>query len=160
MSTAPDSPHLPPLPAGEGRDEGARTTSGLNLYPETAPFTDWLGVTFVSLGSGEARLQLTQRHDLDNRRGVLHGGVLATLLDSAMARAARTLEEGMELSGTIDLHLQFMRLAEGKVTAWGKVESSTRGLAFCRGEVRNQAGMLCATAIATMRLRRPGTSRA
>lgn len=127
--------------------------------PDEAPFTAWMGVTVLSKGQGEARLQLTQRHDLDNRRSVIHGGVLATLLDSAMARAARTLEDGMELSGTVDLHVQFMQPAEGTVTATGKVESSTRSLAFCRGEVRNAAGTLCATAMATMRLRRPGAGR-
>jgi acyl-CoA thioesterase len=123
-------------------------------YPDVAPFTEWLGVAFLSSVQGKVRLQLVQRQDLNNRRGVVHGGALATLLDSAMARAARTLEPNMELGGTIDLHVQFMLPAAGTLTAWGWVESSSRSLAFCRGEVRDPQDTLVATAIATMRLRR------
>lgn len=125
------------------------------IYPDSAPFTDWMGVNLLSSAQGEVRIKLTSRSELNNRRGVIHGGVLATLLDSAMARAARTLEVDMELGGTIDLHVQFMQPAAGTVTAKGTVESATRQLAFCRGEVRNKADILVATATATIRLRRP-----
>lgn len=124
--------------------------------PDEAPFTVWMGVVLLSQQPGEVRLQLASRPDLTNRRGVVHGGVLATLMDSAMARAARTLEDGMALGGTIDLHVQYMQPAEGLITATGCILSSTRSLAFCRADVHNDAGVLCATALATMRLRRAG----
>lgn len=127
-----------------------------NTLPDAAPFTDWMGVTQLSAGQGEVLLQLAQRDELNNRRGVVHGGALATLLDSAMSRAARTIADGMELGGTIDLHVQFMQPATGTLTAKGSVESSTRTLAFCRGEVRDEVNTMVATAIATLRLRRPG----
>lgn len=124
------------------------------VYPESAPFTDWMGVTLLSGEVGKVRLQLVQRGDLNNRRGVVHGGVLATLLDSAMARSARLLADGMELGGTVDLHMQFMKPAKGTLIATGTVESSSRTLAFCRGEVRDVHDVLVAAATATMRLRR------
>jgi uncharacterized protein (TIGR00369 family) len=125
-------------------------------YFEVAPFTDWMGVALMSAEAGKVYLKLVQKPDLNNRRGVIHGGALATLLDSAMARAARTLEEGLELGGTIDLHVQFMAPAAGTLTATGIVESQSRSLAFCRGVVRDAAGVLVATGMATMRLRRVG----
>jgi uncharacterized protein (TIGR00369 family) len=127
-------------------------------HAEVAPFTEWMGVVLLSAEKGEVRLQVAQRHELNNRRGVVHGGVLATVLDSAMARAARTLEVGMELGGTIDLHVQFMQPAEGTLIATGSVESSTRTLAFCRGLVHDEAGVLVASAVATMRLRRAAST--
>lgn len=126
------------------------------VYLDVAPFTEWMGVTLVSAEAGNVRLQVVQKPDLNNRRGVIHGGVLATLLDSAMARAARTMEEGLELGGTVDLHVQFMAPAAGTLTATGFVDSQSRSLAFCRGEVRDTDGVLVATAMATMRLRRAG----
>lgn len=126
------------------------------VYLDAAPFIEWMGVTLVSAKAGQVRLQVVQKPDLNNRRGVIHGGVLATLLDSAMARAARTMEEGLELGGTVDLHVQFMAPAAGTLTATGFVDSQSRSLAFCRGEVRDTGGVLVATAIATMRLRRAG----
>lgn len=127
-----------------------------NNYPDAAPFAEWMGITELSSGQGEVVLHLPPRAEINNRRGVVHGGALATLLDSAMSRAARTIADGMELGGTIDLHVQFMQPATGTLIAKGTVESSTRTLAFCRGEVRDEANTLVATGIATLRLRRPG----
>lgn len=122
--------------------------------PEIAPFMDWMGVSLLAVEPGRVTLQLTQRRELANRRGVLHGGALATLLDSAMARAARTIEPIAELASTVDLHIQYMQPATGTVTALGLVESQTRSTAFCRGEVRSQDGTLLAAATATLRLHR------
>ena len=115
-----------------------------------------MGLVEIVSKPGEVHLQLKQRHDLNNRRQLVHGGVLATVLDSAMARAARTHGAGVEIAGTVDLHVQFMRPVEGSLVAMGRVESSCRSLAFCRGEVHNKVGVLVASATATMRLRRAG----
>jgi uncharacterized protein (TIGR00369 family) len=123
-------------------------------YPDVAPFSSWMGLTLLASGDGEVRLQLVQRDELNNRGGTVHGGVVATLLDSAMTRAARTIEEGIELAGTVDLHVQFMRPALGTLTATGSVTSASRNFAFCRGEVRDRQDVLVATALATVRLRR------
>jgi acyl-CoA thioesterase len=121
---------------------------------EVAPFTDWMGVSLLSIEPGKVKLQLTQRRELDNRRGVLHGGAIATLLDSAMARAARSVEPVADLASTVDLHIQYMRPAKGTVVATGLVESQTRATAFCRGEVHDEGGTLVAAATATLRLHR------
>ncbi len=123
--------------------------------PDVAPFAAWMGIEDVSLETGEACLQLVQREDLDNRQGVVHGGVLATLADSAMARAARTLDGGVELYGTTDLHVQFLHPAKGRLRATARVESAGRTLAFCQAEVRDDTGQVVAFAMATLRLRRP-----
>lgn len=123
-------------------------------YPDVAPFAEWLGMDIVPSAPGEVILQLVQRAELNNRRGLVHGGVLATLLDSAMARAARTVEGVSELGGTVDLHVQFMLPGSGTLTAKAWVEQSTKTLAFCRGEVRDVRQVLIASAMATLRLRR------
>lgn len=130
------------------------------VQPETAPFTDWMGTELVSRENGRVVLRLTLRHELTNRRHVAHGGVLATLLDSAMARAARLLPGVAQLAGTTDLHVQFMAPGEGVLLATGWVEHASRSLAFCRGEVRDADGALVASAAATMRLRRDAVGNA
>jgi len=107
-----------------------------------------------SFGEGRAVLVLAPRAELLNRRGVVHGGVLATLLDSAMARAARASAGVVELGGTTDLHIQYMRPAIGTLRAHALVEHAANTLAFCRGEVRNEAGELVAAGSASLRLRR------
>ena len=48
------------------------------VYPDTAPFTDLIGMRLLSSKQNEVKLQMTQRGELNNRRGLIHGGVLAT----------------------------------------------------------------------------------
>lgn len=131
----------------QARDPGA--------LADVAPFAAWLGIEEISIQTGEVCLQLAQRQELNNRRGVVHGGVLATLVDSAMARSVRTLGEGVELHGTTDLHVQFLQPASGRLTATARVESAGRTLAFCRAEVHDGTGQPVACAMATLRLHRP-----
>ena len=134
---------------------GGSTASAPGALAEVAPFATWMGIEEVSSQAGEVCLQLAQRPELNNRRGVVHGGVVATLVDSAMARAARTLGKGVELHGTTDLHVQFLQPVAGRLTATARVESAGRTLAFCRTEVRDETGQPVACAMATLRLRRP-----
>ncbi len=130
-------------------------TSPSERFPlETAPFTDWMQIHEVTRNGLEVCLQVRQRKELSNRHGVVHGGALATLLDSAMARAARAIPGTGEIAGTVDIQIQFLQPASGLLTATGRVEHASKSLAFCRGEVRNEAGEAVALASATMKLRR------
>jgi acyl-CoA thioesterase len=119
------------------------------------PFADYVGIDVVSFGDGKAVVSVDLRRDLHNRRGVAHGGVIATMLDSAMAIASRTIAEGVTLGGTIGLNIQFTAPGTGKMIAEGRVQHSTPSLSFCYGEVRDDAGALLATATSTFRLRQP-----
>ena len=89
-----------------------------------------MGVTQLSSAQYENIVKLTQTDKLNNRRDVVHGGSLAMLLNSARARAAHTIEGGVELGGVIDFHAQFMQPASGTLTAKGSIDSATRTLAF------------------------------
>lgn len=122
--------------------------------PDIAPFAQWLGLITEEAANGRATLTLAPRPELLNRHGVIHGGVLATLLDSAMARASRSAPGVRELGGTTDLHVQYLRPAQGpqRVQAW--VDQAAGTLSFCRAEVRNAAGELVASASASLRIRR------
>ncbi len=71
-----------------------------------------------------------------------------------MSRAIRTLDDAIELSGTVDLHIQYMEPATGCLTARAWVEHRTKGTAFCRGEIRSEHGLILATGSGTIRIRR------
>jgi acyl-CoA thioesterase len=122
--------------------------------PATSPFADWLGIALETLGDGHVVMRMQPREETRNRRGVVHGGVLASLLDSAMARAARTVEGVSELGGTTDLHVQFLRPALGELRAEAWVRHAGGTLAFCHAELRDASGTLVCTGSASLRLRR------
>lgn len=87
-----------------------------------------------------------------NPIGVIHGGYISTLLDTATGCAVHsTLPAGTGYT-TIELKVNFLRplVAElGEVTAVGKVISSGRRTALATGEILDRDGKLCAYASST-----------
>jgi uncharacterized protein (TIGR00369 family) len=102
---------------------------------------------------------------------VAHGGVLMTMLDVAMAHAARSAHRVQPAAGdavdagpgvaTIEMKTSFMRPAEGRLVAKGRLLHRTATMAFTEGQVFNEAGELCAHATGTFKFLRalPTTGR-
>ncbi len=134
-------------------------------FPVRIPFVETLGLELHGFGGGKAELRV----DLDeahlNSWEVAHGGVLMTMLDVAMAHAARSLRSDEPGSGpgvaTIEMKTTFMRPGEGALRALGITLHRTATLAFCEGSVFNEAGEICAHATATFKYLRmlPTTGR-
>jgi uncharacterized protein (TIGR00369 family) len=126
------------------------------------PFNTYLGTQVVRKenGSAEVRLEL-QPHHL-NRRGVAHGGVVTSLLDSALGAAVISAIPPEWWCATTSLSTQFLDgVGEGRLTATGRVLRRGARVAFATGEVRGDDGRLIATATGTWHLwsRRPGLDR-
>jgi len=85
---------------------------------------------------------------------VVHGGMVATLLDTAMGGAcANSLDEG-ESFLTADLHVEFFRPARpGTLHAEGRVVQRSRRVAFCAADLTDAEGALLASARCTQILR-------
>lgn len=66
----------------------------------------WLGMHVVDVGPGRAVLSMTVRHEMLNGHDICHGGLVATLADSAFAYACNSYNELTVASGfAIDLLL-------------------------------------------------------
>ena len=79
------------------------------------PFAKLLGMRLTDIRPNEATVEIAMRDDLRQPSGVLHGGVTATLIDTAMAFAVRTYLDDTEPTATIDLTVHYLRpLVEGK----------------------------------------------
>src|SRR3954463_5665315 len=73
------------------------------------PFAKLIGMRLVGLKMDEAAIAIEMRDDLRQPSGVLHGGVTATLIDTAMAFAVRTRLELTDATATIDLTVHYLR---------------------------------------------------
>jgi uncharacterized protein (TIGR00369 family) len=86
---------------------------------------------------------------------VAHGGVLMTMLDVAMAHAARSTNAKEPDHGpgvvTVEMKTSFMRPAEGRLTAKGVLLHRSTTMAFCEGSVFNEEHQLCAHATGTFK---------
>lgn len=119
------------------------------------PFLAWLDVCAIEWGPGTARISLALRPELLNSLGAAHGGVVCTLLDVAMAAAARSDDPAARVV-TVGMTVQFMRPGSGILSAHGRTLTLTRGLAFCEGEIRDPDGQLIAKSSGTFKRMRPG----
>ncbi|MFH6786898.1 MULTISPECIES: PaaI family thioesterase [Methylobacterium] len=81
-----------------------------------------------------------------NRNGVVHGGVMATLLDMALGRASAEAQGGRR-QATINLDLQFLAPVEvGEfLVAECRVVRATRSILFMQGHLRVE-DRVCAVA--------------
>ena len=114
------------------------------------PFVEHLGFEMVFFDDGESELRFTPEPEHLNSFNVAHGGALMTLLDVALATAARSVDKTMGIV-TIEMKTSFMQPATGALTARGKLLHRTRSMAFTEGTVYDAHGRACAHATGTFR---------
>jgi uncharacterized protein (TIGR00369 family) len=128
---------------------------------DTAPFHDLLGITVDEWRDGFARLALVVDQKHFNRSGVLHGGVLLSMIDQAGAYAGLfcTVPGNIRRAVTVDLDCRFTgQVTEGRITAEGRVVTSGRNIFFTRTEVLGPDGKIVAYGAGTHRWRGGGSN--
>jgi len=124
-------------------------------FPLAIPFVEQLGLELHRFEHGQAEVQV----DLDtvhlNSWEVAHGGVLMTMLDVAMAHAARSMNAKEPDHGpgvvTVEMKTSFMRPAEGRLVAKASVLHRSTTMAFCEASVLDEDHHLCAHATGTFK---------
>lgn len=104
------------------------------------PYLQELGVTFGEIGDGRSvvRLELADRHM--NSWQVAHGGVLMSLLDVAMAMAARSLHAELHGVVTVEMKTSFLQpggIQGSQLEARGHAYHQTTTMCFCEAEIWN-----------------------
>jgi uncharacterized protein (TIGR00369 family) len=116
------------------------------------PVAMMMGFEAVEFDVGRAVFALTPGETHYNPLGTVHGGVIATLLDSAAGCAVHsTLPHGSGYT-TVDLHTTFLRpvtAASGRVTAEGSVLSRGSRTALAEARLTDERGRLLAHATST-----------
>lgn len=116
----------------------------------TVPFARLLGIELDDISRGTATLGLTIRKELTQNHGVVHGGVIASLIDTATAFAIISLLAPKERVTTVDLTISYLRpLTAGRITAVAKVLRAGRRLFVASAEVFDDEGKLATTALST-----------
>jgi uncharacterized protein (TIGR00369 family) len=129
-----------------GTDDG--TDDAVGGYAER------LGVRAAEAADGGARLDFDAREEHLNPAGTLHGGVLATLVDTAMGRAVRTTTDEGDVPATSQLTVTYLRPGRpGPLTVSARVRTRGEHLTVCEAEVE-QEGKAVAHALATFALLR------
>lgn len=129
--------------------DGARLARLHEIF-ERIPYTRLLGIEMVEVTRGEARFALELRDELTRNEGLMHGGAIASLLDTASAFAVMSLLEPGQSTVTIDLMIHFLRpVLRGRIEARARVLRAGRRVATLSIEATDEAGKLTAAATTT-----------
>jgi acyl-CoA thioesterase len=107
-------------------------------FPNEIPFLADMGVEFLGMENGEARLALNLQPRHMNSWHVTHGGVTMTLLDVVMSMAGRSLYPEAQAGVTVDMNTSFLQpggVAGARLIAKGKAYHRSATMCFCEGEV-------------------------
>ncbi len=121
-----------------------------NLGEElNVPFLKLLGVRLISAEMGKGEILLALKPEHTNTWDVAHGGVLLTLMDVAMAVAARSSDPSDRSVVTVEMKNNFMQAANGILRVKADTVRRTATMAFCESKLYNDQGEICCMATGT-----------
>lgn len=113
-------------------------------------YAKFLGLEMGEVGDGAASIHLEVRDELLQNHGVVHGGAIASLIDTASAFALLTRIELDERVTTTDLTIHYLRpISSGRMTATASIVRGGRRLFVLSVDVRDESDKLLATALTT-----------
>ena len=109
-------------------------------------FPGLVGIRLEEVRLDYARMRLPFRSQLNQPAGVMHGGAIATLIDTVVVPALASAYEEPHRYLTIDMQIQYMGAVIGEdVVAEGWITRRGRSTVFCRAEVLTaKAGLVAA----------------
>ncbi|QYX58651.1 PaaI family thioesterase [Roseovarius sp. SCSIO 43702] len=117
------------------RDAAARLEKARKFF-SALPHAVALGMEPEDMGGGVAIMSMPWREDLvgDPETGVIHGGAVSALMDTACGAAAMSHPRLMGATATIGLRIDYMRPATPRATIRVRAECHhiTRSVAFVR----------------------------
>lgn len=114
-------------------------------------FAEWLGAKVEAADEGSARIAFEVGEEHLNPAGTLHGGVLATLVDTAMGAAVRTAA-GDDVPATSQLTVTYLRPGKpGPLQVTARVRTKGEHLTVTEADVE-QDGKSIVHAVATFAL--------
>jgi uncharacterized protein (TIGR00369 family) len=122
--------------------------SSFARWDDATYFPAFVGLEVTELRVDYARMRLPFRPELNQPAGVVHGGAIATLIDTVVVPAIGTGYDVRPRMLTVTMNVQYLgALVEEDAIGEGWIDQRGRSMVFCRAEVTGAtSGRLCANA--------------
>ncbi|MEO1293819.1 MAG: PaaI family thioesterase [Pseudomonadota bacterium] len=120
------------------------------------PMLETFGASVTGWSEGYARVEMPISDRVINRQGIVHGGALMTLMDSAGGYAGCYLAIPCRVrkAMTLSMTTNFVSVARGKrLIAEGRMTRGGRSIFFADVTISDETGELIATGTGTFRYR-------
>lgn len=129
---------------------------GILAFAAQFPFFRLIGLEVLDLEPGWSKTRLAHRPDLAQPAGIMHGGVIASMIDSGIAHALLLTERFQELRDqggalvSIDLRVKYLRpVSDGEIICESKVLRLGKQIIHAESVVTNSEGKEVARGDAT-----------
>jgi len=119
-------------------------------WADALPMSRALGLVCAAVGGTEATFGVATAPFVPNPNGAVHGGIVATIADQAMAVLAIRVAEAGHLPATASLTTLFLRPAFAPLTVVARLLGGGRSVTYVEAEILARDGRRCATGQATM----------
>jgi uncharacterized protein (TIGR00369 family) len=126
------------------REAAIREKFEINHFPKM------LGIQIDSIEPGRALLSVEIRQELLQLQGVMHGGAIASLVDTAVAFAIVSVSEPEDRFTTVEMKVNYLSaIREGRVVADARLIRDGRRIIVADCDVFDSKGRLCAKGLLT-----------
>ena len=126
------------------REKAIREKFEINHFPRL------LGIEIDSVEPGRARLSVEIRKELLQLQGIMHGGAIATLIDTAVAFAIVGASEPDARFTTVELKVNYLSpIRDGRVVADARLIRDGRRIVVADCDVFDGNGRLAAKGLLT-----------
>lgn len=133
-SVAPNAARFDPLPP-----EKSAPWSNFAKWDEEY-LAKYLGMEFLEVRRDYSRMRLPFRTEVTQPQGILHGGAIATLIDTAVVPAIAAVYDHRVRMVTLNLDVNYLgALMNDAAVAEAWVVKRGRSIVYCQAEVRAQS---------------------
>jgi uncharacterized protein (TIGR00369 family) len=129
---------------------------GILDFARRFPYFNLVGLEILDVAPGSSRARVAWRPDLTQPAGIMHGGVIATLIDSGIAHALLMTDRFQELRAeqgalvSVDLRVKFLRpVSEGSIECEARIVRLGRQVIHAEAVVTDATGKEVARGDAT-----------
>lgn len=132
-------------------DEHEALVNDLRDRLHDSEFYRWAGVELIDASPGHVEIAFEAGPQHLNLQGLVHGGLLATLADTAMGLAVRTVLQPGRRHVTVQLGVEFLSPGRpGTILAHGRSVKVGSQIGFAEADVVDPAGRVLAKARSTL----------
>lgn len=123
------------------------TRDDIIAFAATLPFFQLIGLEVLDVAPGRSTTRLAFRSDLTQPFGIIHGGVIATLIDTGIAHALMLTDRFQQLRReqgalvSVDLRVKYFRpVSDGVMRCESTITRLGRQIIHAESVVTNDAG--------------------
>ncbi len=140
-ASAPNASRFEPMPA-----EQRAVWDNFCVWPERMLFPKMLGFRLEDVRQDYARIRMPYRPELNQPAGVIHGGAIASLIDTVVVPAVGSPYDEIPVMLTLSMTVNYTGvLAHEDAVAEGWTTRRGKSIVFCEASVRTDGGELVAT---------------